>query len=493
MGLKSVSVARFWTDLTKILPEIAKAEYVAIDFEMTGIEPRRAPKIHKPTKEEIYRRAKEATETFSIVQFGITCIIFDDDENNTIRLQSYNFNVSPLFDDSSCKGVDIIARTLDRTLTLSYKTMMFLKRNRIRIEDAYDGGIQYLSRAEEEEITPELFATQKHSRDNYIILEKQKPETKEFHDETVAKIRAWEESKDDPDQPSYFNITNPNGGPLNRFQRRLVYQILETEFDGKYGAMVEGNFFMQITEKNAEKEEKNQLEKTSNLERAIAFQRGLRYIVEALVGGDFAKDVWSICQTNRGMDDKDWETILQDSESKLKKKRPILLGHNMFYDLCFMHSTFIGPLPNTFDEFDRIVHDLFPRIMDTKYILKRDDNEMMPSRGLEEIFVDTDHHPVPFTLEGEVVHAARELHLANEHQAGHDSYKTSVVFVKEMWIRVADEEALEKDKGNRKVLYKHQLLQWDNYLVHGYANKVRVGNAGLWNIGKLEQSEVYAK
>lgn len=205
MGLKSVSVARFYTDLAKILPEIAKSDYVAIDFEMTGIEPRRAPKIHKPTKDEIYQRAKQATETFSIVQFGITCIIFDDENKDTIHLESYNFNVSPLFDDGSSKSVDIIARALDRTLTLSYKTMMFLKRNRIRIEDAYDGGIQYLSRAEEEETTPELFATQKHGRDDHIVLENQKPETRKFYDETVASIKNWEKEQDEPDHVCCYN------------------------------------------------------------------------------------------------------------------------------------------------------------------------------------------------------------------------------------------------------------------------------------------------
>ena len=78
MGLKTVPLARFWSDLATILPEIAKSEYVAIDFEMTGIEPRCAPKLHKPTMDELYQRAKQATETFSVVQFGITCITFDD-------------------------------------------------------------------------------------------------------------------------------------------------------------------------------------------------------------------------------------------------------------------------------------------------------------------------------------------------------------------------------------------------------------------------------
>lgn len=83
MGSRSVPASRFWKELTTILPEIADSEYVAVDFEMTGIEPRRAPKIDRPTIHQIYERAKQATETFNVVQFGITCIRFDPVVNGT--------------------------------------------------------------------------------------------------------------------------------------------------------------------------------------------------------------------------------------------------------------------------------------------------------------------------------------------------------------------------------------------------------------------------
>ncbi|KIH88300.1 hypothetical protein SPBR_07021 [Sporothrix brasiliensis 5110] len=467
MGCKTVPLARFWRELVTILPEIAKSEYVAIDFEMTGIEPRRAPKLHKPTKDEIYQRAKQATETFNAVQFGITCIVFDDEEKDTVHLKSYNFNVSPMF-DTSFSGVDTIARTLDRTLTLSYKTLMFLKRNRIRIEDAYDGGIYYLSRAEEAELLPELFATSKHGRNDDILLEEQKPETMQFYYDTMHQIRSWAEKEEEPDRLSYLNIVNPHQGPLTRFQRRLVYQMLDTEFGGRYRATVNGNFFMQITEKDAENENK----------------RGLRYIAEALVGGDFANDVWSMYKQDNAMVEPGCEARLRESEAKLKEKRPVLVGHNMFHDLCFFHATFFSPLPNTLDEFDRIVHELFPRIIDTKHILKRDDNEMMPSKSLEEVFVDIEGASSPFKIAGERAGHADRLHHVNEHQAGHDSYKTSVVFLKEMWRRV---------DSTKKGTYSHKLLLWENSLVKGFANKVRLGNAGLWPVGRMGECDTMAK
>lgn len=86
MVLKTVPLSRFWSDLATILPEIAKSEYVAIDFEMTGIEPRRAPKLHQPTMNELYQRAKQTTETFSVVQFGITCVTFDETDKCALVL-----------------------------------------------------------------------------------------------------------------------------------------------------------------------------------------------------------------------------------------------------------------------------------------------------------------------------------------------------------------------------------------------------------------------
>lgn len=174
--------------------------------------------------------------------------------------------------DHGVSGVDTIARTLDRTLTLSYKTLMFLKRNCIRIEDAYDGGIQYLGRHEENEIYSELFEP---AQRETIDIETQQPETQMFYRDTIQRIEALDR---DPrvrhllepripivcempnpysniSQVTYVNIVNPNG-PLTGFQRRLVYQIVDIMFDGKYEATLQGNFFLQITERDKALEEK---------------------------------------------------------------------------------------------------------------------------------------------------------------------------------------------------------------------------------------------
>lgn len=46
----------------------------------------------------------------------------------------------------------------------------------------------------------------------------------------------------------------------------------------------------------------------------------------------------------------------------------VLVGHNIFHDIVFIHETFLGPLPDDLSTFIRTMHELFPLIVDTKYL-----------------------------------------------------------------------------------------------------------------------------
>ncbi|CAK7265495.1 hypothetical protein SEPCBS57363_001612 [Sporothrix epigloea] len=456
----SVPLSRFWAELANILPEIAAARYVAIDFEMTGIEPRNALPLQRPTMDQLYKRAKEAAETFNVLQFGLTCIYYeeaaisgkDDGTNGVFRLKSYNFNVSPMFDTHSNGGA-VLARVLDRTLTLSYKTLMFLSKNRIRIEDAYDGGIPYLSRAEEAQIMAELSGLKQHSKAELIDIEKTQQETKQFYADVTDNIRKWES---DPSSNSYLNISNSHDGPVTRFQRRLVYQILDTHFDRKYRAVVKENYFMQITKRDDKAEEK-------------------------LVGGSFADDVYRMYDLNVGLTDDCVKRKIDISEAKLRGETPVLVGHNMFLDLCFLYATFFGSLPDTLNEFGHTIHELFPRIMDTKHILTHADHEMMAFKTLEDAFLELEAKKMPFEIEHMQTRYTDRMHPANVHQAGHDSFKTSVVFLKEMWKHI---EGISTTCPKDIVSCKS--FEWESPGFQKFANKVRIGNAGLWDLGAVD-------
>jgi poly(A)-specific ribonuclease len=46
-------------------------------------------------------------------------------------------------------------------------------------------------------------------------------------------------------------------------------------------------------------------------------------------------------------------------------RKPII-GHNMIYDIAFFYHQFIAPLPKTYEEFSKSVHEKFPIFYDTK-------------------------------------------------------------------------------------------------------------------------------
>ncbi|NXG73113.1 PNDC1 ribonuclease, partial [Baryphthengus martii] len=53
----------------------------------------------------------------------------------------------------------------------------------------------------------------------------------------------------------------------------------------------------------------------------------------------------------------------------VKAKKP-LVGHNMLMDLMHLHDKFYKPLPESYEEFKRNIHSLFPVIIDTKTVTK---------------------------------------------------------------------------------------------------------------------------
>lgn len=52
----------------------------------------------------------------------------------------------------------------------------------------------------------------------------------------------------------------------------------------------------------------------------------------------------------------------------LASSKKIIVGHNILLDLMFMHQQFYKPLPNSYNEFKKNIHELFPQIYDTKFL-----------------------------------------------------------------------------------------------------------------------------
>lgn len=82
---------------------------------------------------------------------------------------------------------------------------------------------------------------------------------------------------------------------------------------------------------------------------------------------------------------------------RLKSKKTVLVGHNVFIDLIYFYSSFLGQLPNKVEDFQHRIHEIFPTIIDTKYLATQDSvNPALTRSSLEELDGDlTTFIPAP--------------------------------------------------------------------------------------------------
>jgi len=153
---------------------------------------------------------------------------------------------------------------------------------------------------------------------------------------------------------------------------------------------------------------------------------GLRWIFEALSGGDLSAidPLWFY--THHGTEEKPEVTMsvleaeLKDVIETLQSKKHVIVGHNLFTDLGFLYKTFVGKLPEEVTKFQKNVHQLFPIVIDTKYLATHGADSMNPRSNLKEILLPFQkiHKPLILLDEG---HNAYGALVGKNHEAGYDS------------------------------------------------------------------------
>jgi poly(A)-specific ribonuclease len=113
-----------------------------------------------------------------------------------------------------------------------------------------------------------------------------------------------------------------------------------------------------------------------------------------MVGGDLS-----------GLDPNDFLTYVEGRQEEvveevkalkalLENKRTVLVGHNIFMDLMYFYKCFFGTLPARVEDFQRIIHNLFPSIIDTKFLATYNlDNPAMANSSLEQLNVELEMLP----------------------------------------------------------------------------------------------------
>ncbi|PQE32278.1 CAF1 family ribonuclease protein [Rutstroemia sp. NJR-2017a WRK4] len=413
--------------LVPILKDIANASFVSFDLEMSGISTRpkytagdRSHDVGKPTLQKQYEEVKEAAETFQVLQLGITCVE-EDREKEFYLARPYNINLSPLF--LYDKVFD-----LERNFTFSSSATHFLQSNGFDIGAVFSRGVPYLS--EEEEIQTRLQYESRSERNATIpdiVFNPDDFEALNFYRGARNTITDWIEAKEPKN--NFVNIDSKKGA-LNGYQRRLIYQLVRKEFpEYRCFPRLDGSF-MQIEKTNKDRETKVKI-----FNERVAVQMGIRFIFEALSGGNLSgiDPLWSHKPASHEEDTSakraELAAELKDLTERLQEKQHVIVGHNLFTDLCFLYKTFIGRLPAGVSDFQSQIHTLFPIVIDTKYLATYGNNSMNPRSNLKELLVPFQkiHKPLIVLHED---HNSYGSTVGKSHEAGYDSWMTAELFTK---------------------------------------------------------------
>ncbi|KAL5351369.1 hypothetical protein ACLOAV_003226 [Pseudogymnoascus australis] len=427
-----VDQQHFWHELLPILKAISTASFVTVDVEMSGISTKsryspggRFNETGKPSLQEQYEDTKEAAERYQVLQIGLTCV--EEDWKNGQSLSAGH-------DETETQDGDKL--DIYRDITLSSSSMHFLRKNCFDIGAVFTKGISYISRKEQTQARQAFLDRQnRNSTIPDLEISPGDQATLTFYRNARKQLLEWTDpkNKDVRDAMGFYNVAVPGG--LSGYQRRLVYQLVRTEFKEYRAFLPRKNAdFVQVEKMDVAKEAKIAASKVIANEAQLAKQIGFRYIFEALAGGDLSSiaPTW-FCVNSAGQSafiDTSLKKLELSSLSKaLTAKSRVLVGHNLFTDLIFLYRTFIGDLPPTVTEFQEKIHALFPMVIDTKYMATREALvDSRQSSSLQDLHQDLKSQHTPQICLPEEFRSYQNRHLL--HEAGYDSYLTAQIFLK---------------------------------------------------------------
>ena len=405
----------FWPRLPSILRAISEAQFISVDLEMSGIAVGRAKSIPNPSLQQIYEDAKVAAETFNILQFGLTCISWNP-EKEAYLTKTFNLPVYPGILGGSAVSQQL-ARTVDRRFSLSSNTVAFLQEHGFSLADVFNKGVPYLSTSEATHKDIIDFVQYSGQDEDRIDVGQCPLQARQFYRDVETKLREWEDKRTREDETIPLKIENPYGGRLNNLQKRLIYQLVETEFMCCRAYSRAGSAYMEVVELDT-KENRLAGRVKAQRKQAVIRQTGLRFLWDSICGQLFVdkidpdlvvgEDPVKIIQLRKDV---------KEYERRLRNQKPIFVGHNLLWDICFLHNTFVGSLPDNVEDFRTVVRERLPRIVDTKYLFTRGGHEMLPDQSLAECFAAVKSESLP-AIQPDPIYSCL---TACPHQAGYDS------------------------------------------------------------------------
>lgn len=431
---------RFAYEALRLLYDIADSHFIAFDFEFSGIAERNRDRAGKPTLQERYEETRQSVHEYQPLQIGLT-IAKSDEKNGRYILEPYNFDLSPL--------PLLRERQFTRKWSMNSGAVSFLQRNGFDFGKQMLHGVPYLSMQEESVARAKMTAD---SRRNDMTL---KPDDQILVDHIHESISNWQSQQPD-EQAEYLNIPHdsPRGIPasLNAYQRRLVHQIIQNEYPTMKSQGM--GHFIQVTNPTSDQSASMAQLEEEQRERDLSRAIGFRWVIDGIIGRDLSKIPEDYLMP--ALKDTDGSTnmeltvksLLQDLNTKLQARRKVLIGHNCMVDVMFLYRMTVGDLPPTVEEFRDKLHDLFPAIIDTKYI-SNCFSEKYGRLSLGEVERDLSHDDsLP------MIHTpasfSRYAQTAFLHEAGYDSYITAKVAIQMSSMLHVNGSARKKDHDRQQ-------------------------------------------
>lgn len=440
-----VTKTSFPHHLLGILTAISEADFVSFDLEMSGIPSKMTgiPRVRDhATLEDRYAECKAGAEKYQVLQVGITCARFDWITREYV-LRPYNFNISPLVSER----VDI-----EREICLQTGAMSFLLDHGFKFDLAYREGIEYLSRDEAQQAKQSAFdRIDKKNVVEDLHLKETDIESLDFIRRVREAITAWTTTNQAELEITTFTglKKSPNNVPaITRFEKRLVHQLVRAEFPNVVAIGRPDHMRIKLFDAEREASAANRMK--ARVKEQISNQSGFRWVIEALAAGNLDVTPAYVARTKdgefTGVNFQDTRNKLRSASLRISNKQPVLVGHNMFMDLVYFYRTFIGQLPETLHEFSLLVHGLFPRIVDTKYLATFSGGDLHASPTLQEINQGLAKQPLP-VIKTASEHAKYENTQAL-HEAGYDSLLTAIILLRLSTNVHAAEPKEREDAGN---------------------------------------------
>ncbi|NXP17984.1 PNDC1 ribonuclease, partial [Scytalopus superciliaris] len=391
-----VGAEGFSRSLPRLRRRIRRAAFVAIDTELTGLHST-SPQNNEPSlfdsPAERYLKARRSVQRFTVTQLGLA--IFSKENSNKYVVHSYNFFLFP-----STLGVR------DVEFTLSASSIQFLSHYGFDYNKFLKDGIPYMNEVQEKILRQHLLAGSwkfHSSTTDRDVLKK-----------AIDEVACWIAAAKEEETMILQDLNDYHVLEVQLVLRQALQNVW-TEPLGNRKVMV----------KKVSPQHRQLLENSSydhcQKDLILLSARGFTNLFQILV----------------------------------KAKKP-LVGHNMLMDLMHFHDKFYKPLPESYEEFKRNIHNLFPVLIDTKTVTKSmQKNYLFPRvSSLMEVYAvlcssSLNPKDPPWPVIALASDCSRYAEKKSPHEAGYDAFLCGSVLLMSAHLLLcrSRDDAVEADSS----------------------------------------------